>query len=263
MTKVITAETICPSKLTPEARKNLSESLFKVHKRIFKGLTEKEFDHYVVNSPAKVTKIFIYKNKSKDDIVGYFAVHRFEKHVNDKPLVIFRAEAGLLPEYRHKNADIYFWFKEAMKFKIFHPNKEIFYLVCPVNPSVYARFAKYIYKVYPKYNSIIPLHIEKLLIQLAEDFGLKTVDQNNPFVRKVGWITQATEEEKVFWQSSNNPHIRFYIDLNPGFDKGNGVLTLMPLTFLNLLISFFSFLIYYTLKRKIRYNLNRLLKVME
>ena len=258
MTKVITAETIFPSKLTPEARKNLSEILFKVHKRIFKGLNEKDFDHYVVHSPAKVTQIFIYKNKCNEEIVGYFAVHRFEKRVDDKPLVIFRAEAGLVPEYRHKNADIYFWFKEAMKFKIVHPNEEMYYFVCPVNPSVYARFAKYMYKAYPKYDCIIPPHIKKLMMQLADEFDLKIIDQNNPFVRKVGWITQATEEERVFWQSCNNPHVRFYIDLNPDFNKGNGVLTLMPLTFLNLLISFFSFFMYYTIKKKIRYNLHRL-----
>lgn len=96
MAKVITGETICPSKLTHDARQSLSESLYKVHKRIFKGLNEKEFDHYVVNSPAKVTKIFIYKDKSKEEIVGYFAVHRFEKRVNDKPLVIFRAGGRLV-----------------------------------------------------------------------------------------------------------------------------------------------------------------------
>jgi hypothetical protein len=256
MTEVITAETICPSKLTPKARKNLSENLFKVHKRIFKGLDEKEFDHYVVNSPAKATKIFIYSNKIKKEIIGYFSVHRFEKVINDKPLVIFRAETGLVPEHRHKNADIYFWFTEAMKFKIFHPNKEILYLFCPVNPSIYAIFAKYIYKVYPRYNCIIPSTIENLMLQLADEFGLKKVD--HPFVRKVGWITQATEEEKLLWLSCNNPHIRFYIDLNPDFDKGNGVLTLMPLTFLNIFVSFFSFFIYYTLKRKIRYNFHRL-----
>ncbi|MCD4810143.1 MAG: hypothetical protein K8R17_09640, partial [Methanosarcinales archaeon] len=63
MLKVVSAETIYPSKLTREARQNLSESLYKVHKQIFKGLNEKEFDHYVVNSPANVTKIFIYRNK--------------------------------------------------------------------------------------------------------------------------------------------------------------------------------------------------------
>ena len=260
MLKVVSAETIYPSKLTRGERQNLSESLYKVHKQIFKGLNEKEFDHYVVNSPANLTKIFIYRNKRKKEIIGYFAVHRFEKFIDDKPLVIFRAEAGLLPEYRHKNANISFWFKEAIKFKILHPNKDVYYLVCPINPSVYARLAKYIYKVYPKYNSIIPSQIEKLMLQLADEFGLEKVDENKPFVRKVGWITQATENEKVFWQSSDNLHIRFYIDLNPDFDKGNGVLTLMPLTFLNLFISLFSFFIYYTFKRNIRYNLHFLMQ---
>ena len=254
MTKVITAETICPSELTPGERQNLSESLYKVHKCIFEGLNAKEFDHYVVNSPAEVTKIFIYRDKIKKEIIGYAAVHRFEKLIFDKPLVIFRTEAGLLPEHRHKNADIYFWFKEALKFKIVHPNKELYYLVCPVNPSVYARFAKYIYKVYPKHDCFTPPEIENLMMKLADEFGLKIADPDNPFVRKVGWITQSTEEEKLFWQNCNNPHIRFYVDLNPDFNKGNGVLILMPLTFLDLILSFFSFLIYYTLKRRIRYS---------
>jgi len=244
--------------MTDAARQKLSESLYDVHKRIFKGLDESGFDHYVVNSPANVTKIFIYRNKPGKEIIGYFAVHRFERFINDKLLVIFRAEAGLVPEYRHKNADISFWLKEAIKFKILYPSKEVYYLVSPVNPSVYARLAKYIYKVYPKYNSVIPSEVEKLMIRLADEFGLEMVDENNPLIRKVGWITQATDEEKAFWQSSKNPHLRFYINSNPNFNKGNGLLTLVPLTFLNLFISFFSFIIFYTLKKKIRYNLRRL-----
>lgn len=258
MSKVVCAETICPSMLTDAARQKLSESLYDVHKRIFKGLDESEFDHYVVNSPANATKIFIYRNKPGKEIIGYFAVHRFERFINDKLLVIFRAEAGLVPEYRHKNADISFWLKEAIKFKILYPSKEVYYLVSPVNPSVYARLAKYIYKVYPKYNSVIPSEVEKLMIRLADEFGLEMVDENNPLIRKVGWITQATDEEKAFWQSSKNPHLRFYINSNPNSNKGNGLLTLVPLTFLNLFISFFSFIIFYTLKKKIRYNLQRL-----
>src|SRR5450759_2580179 len=81
--------------------------------------------------------------------------------------------------------------------------------------------------------AFIPPHIKNLMMQLADEFDLKKVDENNPYVRKVGWSTQATEEEKVFWQHCKNPHVRFYIDLNHDFGKGNGVLTLMPLTFLN------------------------------
>jgi hypothetical protein len=259
MSKVVCAETICPSRLTDAARQKLSESLYDVHKRIFKGLDEGGFDHYVVNSPANATKIFIYRNKPEKEIIGYFAVHRFEKFINDKLLVIFRAEAGLVPEYRQKNANISFWLlKEAIKFKIFHPSKAVYILVSPINPSAYALLVKHIYKIHPRYNSVIPSKVEKLMMRLADEFGLEMVDENNSLIRKVGWITQATDKEKTFWQSSTDPHVRFYIDSNPDFNKGNGLLTLVPLTFLNSFISFFSFIIFYTLKKKIRYNLQRL-----
>jgi hypothetical protein len=259
MSKVVCAETICPSMLTDAARQKLSESLYDVHKHIFKGLDESGFDHYVVNSPANATKIFIYRNKPEKEIIGYFAVHRFEKFINDKLLVIFRAEAGLVPEYRQKNANISFWLlKEAIKFKIFHPSRAVYFLVSPINPSMYTVLVKYIYKIYPRYNSVIPSEVEKLMMRLADEFGLEMVDENSPLIRKVGWITQATDKEKTFWQSSTDLHVRFYIDSNPDFKKGNGLLTLIPLTFLNLFISFFSFIIFYTLKKKIRYNLQRL-----
>ncbi|MBC2706172.1 MAG: hypothetical protein HF977_00335 [ANME-2 cluster archaeon] len=258
MTKVISAETIYPFKLSFEARQNLSKSLYDVHKCIFEGLNEKEFDHYVVNSPSKVSKILIYRNKKKE-IIGYFAVHAFEKIINDKQLIIFRAEAGLLPEYRHQNADICFWLKEAIKFKILHPRKEIYFLASPVNPSVYAVFAQYIHKLYPKYNTIIPLEIEDLMMNLADEFGLEIIDKKNPLIRKIGWITKATEAEKKFWQKSKNPHLKYYIESNPDFSEGHGFLILVPLSFLNGLISFFYFIIFYTLKKKIRYNLRRFL----
>ncbi len=200
-----------------------------------------------------------YRNKPEKEIIGYFAVHRFEKFINDKLLVIFRAEAGLVPEYRQKNANISFWLlKEAIKFKIFHPSRAVYFLVSPINPSMYTVLVKYIYKIYPRYNSVIPSEVEKLMMRLADEFGLEMVDENSPLIRKVGWITQATDKEKTFWQSSTDPHVRFYIDSNPNFNKGNGLLTLIPLTFLNLFISFFSFIIFYTLKKKIRYNLQRL-----
>jgi hypothetical protein len=259
MPKIVSTRTIYPLKLTCEARQRLSRTLYKVHKHIFKGPNEEEFYHYVVNSPANFTKIYIYYNKNKKEIVGYFAVHYFEKFFNNNQLVIFREEAGLVPEYRHKNADISFWLKEAIKFKILHPNKKVYFLVSPINPCLYANLATHIYKIYPRYNSIIPLEVEKLMMLLADEFSLKMVEEKNPLVRKVGWITLATDEEKAFWQRSKDPHLQFYINLNPDFDKGNGLLTLVPLTFLNLFLSFFSYIIFYMYLKKIRYRLRHFL----
>jgi hypothetical protein len=92
------------------------------------------------------------------------------------------------------------------------------------------------------------------MVHLAQQFGLKQAEERNPLIRKVGWITKTTDREKDYWQSSINPHIRFYIDTNPKFSEGNGLLTLIPVTITNAVLSLFG-IAFYTLKKKLRVNL--------
>jgi len=120
----------------------------------------------VLNSPATATRIFLYRNKQKE-LVGYFGVHRFEKYVEEQPLVVFRAEVGLLPEYRQRDADLSFWLMEATKFKLLHPGKHVYFLYAPVSPSFYAMVARYTYKMYPRHNLNIPSHILRLMTHLG------------------------------------------------------------------------------------------------
>jgi hypothetical protein len=252
MAEVLSAERIDPSTLTKQQREELSDKLYQIHRAVFTGLDEKDFDHYVLNSPATATRIFLYRNKQKE-LIGYFGVHRFEKYVEERPLVVFRAEVGLLPEYRQRDADLSFWLMEAIKFKLLHPGKHVYFLYAPVSPSFYAMVARYTYKVYPRHNLNIPSHVLRLMTRLAQEFALKQADESNPLIRKVGWITKATNQEKDFWQSSRNPHIRFYVDTNPTFIEGNGLLTLIPVTITNAVLSIFS-IAYYTIMKKLRVN---------
>jgi hypothetical protein len=210
MTKVFAAEKIDPSKLNKRKRQALSAELYKIHNAVFSGLDEEEFDHYVVNSPAIETKIFLYRNRQKE-LIGYFGVHRFEKSVSEHPLIVFRAEVGLLPGYRQRDANLSFWLLEALKFKLLHPGKPVYFFYAPVSPSFYAMVARYVHEVYPMHNRNTPSLLLTLMIDLAQQFGLKQADEGNPLIRKVGWITKATDKEKDFWQRSSNPHIRFYI----------------------------------------------------
>ncbi|MGZ5055410.1 MAG: hypothetical protein ACXWAT_10785 [Methylobacter sp.] len=232
MAEVLSAERIDPSMLSKQQREELSRTLYQIHRTVFTGLNEKDFNHYVLNSPAPVTRIFLYRNK-QNELIGYLGVHRFEKQVEEQPLVVFRAEVGLLPEYRQKDADLSFWLMEAVKFKLLHPGKHVYFLYAPVSPSFYAMVARHTYKVYPRHDLNVPPDVLRLMTHLAQQFALQEADEKNPLIRKVGWITKATNQEKCFWQSSKNPHIRYYIDTNPKFNEGNGLLTLIPLTITN------------------------------
>lgn len=250
MSKVFRVEKIDPGKLTREERQTISKKLYAIHEAVFSGLDEEEFDHYVVNSPAQDTKLYVYRNK-QGEIVGYFGVHRFEKSVKHNPLIVFRAEVGLLHGYRQSNANLSYWLLEATKFKLLHPNKRVYFLYVPVSPSFYAMVAKHTYQVYPKYNQAIPAHMQALMIQLAQQFGLEQVNEANPLVRRVGWVTKVMPHETEYWRCCSNPHIRFYIDTNPNFTKGCGLLTIIPLTFLNLALSLPA-IIFHALKKKLR-----------
>jgi hypothetical protein len=45
MAEVLSAERIDPSKLSKQQREELSEKLYQIHRVVFTGLDEKEFNH--------------------------------------------------------------------------------------------------------------------------------------------------------------------------------------------------------------------------
>lgn len=250
MTEVFSAERIDPNDLEEHQRAELSEKLYEIHQTVFAGLDKEAFDRYVINSPAKKTRILLYRNRRKE-LIGYFGVHRFEKDVDGQPVVIFRGEVGLLPGYRQRDANLSFWWTEATRYKLLHPGKHVYFFFVPVNPSFYAMAARYTYKVYPGRHLNIPADALRLMTHLAPQFGLPAVEEGNPMVRKVGWITLATRQEQEFWRSTRNPYVRFYIDANPKFNEGNGLLTLIPVTIVNALLSLFG-VGFHALKKRLR-----------
>lgn len=223
---------IDPSKLDARAREELTKRLYAVHTQIFGGLDQKGFDKYVVNSPAEDTRLLLYQD-AQGDLVGYFGTHRFEKSFDGRQVIAYRSEVGLLPGHRQKRAPLAFLARQATRYKLLHPWRTVYFLSCPVSPSSYAVIARYTRVVYPTHDKAVPAEILRLMASLADQFQLVQVDPAYPLARRVGWTTRATATETAFWQSSTNPHIRFYLAMNPRFAEGNGLLTLTPLTITN------------------------------
>ena len=99
MPRIASTEVIVPKTLTLEARARLTDALYAVHQQIFDGVERESFAKYVVESKAEHTWIQVHKNEA-GDIVGYFAMHVFEKPLNGVTTAVFRAEAGSLRAYR-------------------------------------------------------------------------------------------------------------------------------------------------------------------
>lgn len=235
------SDVIDPSRLSIEEKESFIDSLYQLHSRIFDGVERDSFVSYVVDSPADLTRIRVYKNQM-DEWIGYCAVHCFNKRVFARPFIIFRAEAGILREYRGRSQTLWFGFSEAIKYRIKHPFCSLYYLGSFVHPTIFYMFSRYFNEFYPRADVTMSEGIKKFMLELANIFHIEPVEGQDVLVRQVGWITKESTEDRNFWQNHTHPMVKFYIKTNPGYVKGNGLLTLVPLTFENIFMSLVRFL---------------------
>jgi hypothetical protein len=226
------ADVADPAALTSDARERLARELFRTHRQIFSGLTQQGFTDFVLRDHAAATRIEVYRDPS-GDIVGYCAAHRYPRTVAGRAATIFGAEAGLLLPYRGHASTWLFGLLSALRYKLRHPLRRVYYLGMLVHPSSYCLLAERFPVIYPSRRRPTPPEVADAMIALAESFELPPA-RDDPRVRNVGWITRETPEAHRAWAESCHPDVRFYLSLNPEYTKGFGLVTLVPLGFANL-----------------------------
>lgn len=234
MSRIANTEVILPKSLSPEARSQLIDALYAVHGQIFDGVERESFARYVVESQAEHTWIQLHKSEA-GEVVGYFALHIFERQLGGVPTAVFRAEAGTLREYRGGNVNARFGLALAVRYLLKNPGRRAYYLGSLVHPSSYTQFAKYCGEVWPRQDTQTPAELQAFMEELAAEFGLEKVDAARPLVRQVGWKTRETEAEREYWQHCDKPAARFFIEANPDYVKGMGLVTVVPVTAATLL----------------------------
>jgi len=229
MPRIATSEVVVPAELSPAARESLIDSLYQIQREVFDGVDRQAFARYVVLSEADRTSILVHRNAA-GEIVGYFAVHQFDRELAGEPVTIFRAEAGTARAYRGGNANNRFGLWCGLRALLANPRRRFYYLGSLVHPSSYSLFTKYFPVVFPSAGVQTPPEVLELMDGLAGEFGLERVDPQNPLVRKVGWKTRDTEAERAYWQRCDRPAARFFVQANGGYGEGHGLLTLVPVT---------------------------------
>lgn len=234
MSRITRTEVIRPHALSTEARRQLIDSLYAVHQRIFDGVERESFARYVVESKAEHTWLLLHRNES-GELVGYFALHLFEKRLDGKPQAVFRAEAGSLRAYRGGNVNARFWMERVARYVLKHPGRRVFYMGSLVHPSSYSLFARHCGEVWPRREQETPPELLSFMDTLATEFGLEKVDEARPLVRRVGWRTRESEMEREYWSHCDKPEVRYFLEANPGYGEGHGLVTVVPITLENLL----------------------------
>ena len=230
-----------PRRLSPTERERLIDALFAVHCDVFDGVDRASFARYVVDSPAEATWIEVLMGDG-EQIVGYFALHRFDRTLDGRTVAVFRAEAGIRRTHRGGGSLGALMLRTLLPYRLAHPLQAVHYLGCLVHPSSYTTFEAIARTLYPHRRGAPPPEIQRMMEALGDAFGLAVVQPDAPLVRRVGWITRDTEVEQAYWRKCMRPAARFFLEHNPGYVRGDGLLTLVPISLPNLMVGLYRFL---------------------
>jgi CRP-like cAMP-binding protein len=229
MASYLTSQIVEPAKLSERERDALTEELYQVQNEVFDGVDKKTFAKYVIHSPAQASWISVYRDGG-GRAVGYMAFHRFDRTFGERQCAIFRAEAGILRDFRGQSSMGWLFLKKALPYVLSHPGQPVFYLGSLVHPSSYHGFSRYAKRIWPNPREKTPPEILSFMCTLADEFGLEKVSEDNSLVRKVGWCTRDTDVEREYWRQCRKPTARFFVETNPGYGEGHGLITLIPLS---------------------------------
>lgn len=221
-----------PLAMSDEERASFGEILYGLCRSVFDGVTKEMFLDSAFNPKAFRTRIMLCEDRA-GEAVGYVVVQCFQQIVDGRTVPVFRAEAGILPCYRGRNATLLFGLREAALYKLRHLFQQVFFMDTLVHPSSYHLLARHFPVIYPSRLAKTPPETLTFMVKLADSFGKPRIE-NDPLRRGVGWITRESPDSLP-----RSPEAMankcFFAKMNPGYRKGHGLVTLVPLTFTNLL----------------------------
>jgi len=232
MSRIASTEVILLQTLGPAERQQLADALYAVQKQIFDGVDRDAFMNFAIESKAEHTWIQVHRNAARE-IVGFFCLHVFERILDGKLTALFRAQAGSLRAYRGGNVTMRFGLALLLRYMLRHPGRPAYYLGTLVHPSSYSLIAKYFKEMWPRQEAQIPPQLFAFMKDLAREFRMKQVDPARPLVGDVGWKTRETEAEREYWKHCDKPAARFFLEANPTYGEGHGLLTVAPLNAAN------------------------------
>ncbi|WP_224368740.1 cyclic nucleotide-binding domain-containing protein [Hyalangium versicolor] len=234
MPRIVSTEIITLNELSDVKRRELADALFAIHQQVFDVSEKESFAKFVVESKAEHTWLQVHKNEA-GEIVGYFALHVFERCLDGQPVAVFRAAAGSLRAYRGDSITMRFGLRRLLRYMLKNPGRKAYYLGALVHPSSYTLVAHHFGTIWPQRERETPPELLAFMNSLAGEFSLKRVNPEQPLVRHVGWRPRDTEVERDYWRNCDKPAARFFLEANPGYVEGHGLLTMVPLSLANVI----------------------------
>ena len=201
----------------------------------FVGIESRDYlNKYFFSESVKERKLRLFYEQNK--VVGYCLITFSQEKVDGHLVNCIGASAAFYTEYRQGNNTFDFSIKEALKFWLKHPWRKTYYADTMLSPAMYRAVAKKVAYVYPREDEAVPEDVGVLLSRLKSKLAHEYIEESlHPHVIYVARKTNYRAEEIREFKQSEKLEIRYFCKINPKFDQGYALLTVIPVNFKQLL----------------------------
>jgi hypothetical protein len=228
--RIARSETIDPKKLSSPERAALSRSILDLYRDVFDGNIDLGLiESSVVETTSDESRILLHTGED-GRALGYGALHFFQRNLRGRSAMVVRGQAAMRRSVRGQKVNVLWAPRTFMEQRLRRPMTPFFGLVSLMHPASYLQIHRYLPGAWPRREAPMPPEILQFMVELADEFRLRSVDPQRPLVREIGFRTRDTEAERTYWKQCEKPAARFFLELNPSYHAGHGLLTLVPFT---------------------------------
>jgi len=223
-----TSATVTPARLPVAEREQLTDALHALHSEVFDGVDREAFRRHVIAPDADGNVVHVTRGPD-GRAVAYAALHHVDLIHDGRPLRILRPTTAAASAYRGRGTADRFLAVQTTRLMLTAGRRRTYLLSTPISPVSFHWVHRGGARVWPDPARPTPPAIRRLMRGLADRLGLPVGAAGDPDVRWVGWIVRESDAERARIVASPSPAIRLYLERNPDYLTGEGLLMLVPI----------------------------------
>lgn len=228
-TKLISSITVL-HELSEEKRLDIAREIYPVNAQIVDSVYgEQDVGHL---AGLKATKCWFKDFRlPSGELVGYQLMYLFERQYKGKTIGIWEGNGGLLREYRGRDGMSQFGYRLFLAYRLRHPFRQMFIMFTTLQPASLMIVEKFLPSAYPYPTQSIAPKTRSMILDLADQLGLKRIPDKHEMVRFSPRVVKMTPQERAYWERSDKPAARFFLKMCPDYKDNEKLLTFVNFTF--------------------------------
>ncbi|MEZ4385406.1 MAG: hypothetical protein R3A79_29025 [Nannocystaceae bacterium] len=214
------------------AARRLLDALYAASARLVDARRDAFVDE-LLPAAARRTTICVYRDHA-GAVVGHLACHTYVTTVDAAPTVILCGDVRL-PQQAIDSSVAAFFAKETARALLGRRGRRLYFVGALLDPAAYAQLYRLADdRIWPRPACATPPAIDALRVELAAIVGLGDRTDDSA-VRELERRRLWDDDELARWRQHPRPEVHYFVGRNPGYDRGQGLLTLIEISAAGLL----------------------------